>query len=63
MGLSFMTRVTIKDIAEKSGVSIATVSYVINKNRRVSPELAEKVEKTIQELGYFPDDIARLDRS
>ncbi len=43
---------TIKQIAEKAGVSIATVSHIINKTRYVSPELVEKVEKIIEETGY-----------
>lgn len=44
--------ITIKDIADKAGVSIATVSHVINKTRYVSPELAQKVEQIIRESGY-----------
>lgn len=43
---------TIKEIAKEAGVSIATVSHVINKTRYVSPELAEKVEEVIKRLGY-----------
>jgi len=43
---------TIKDIARLAGVSIATVSHVINKTRYVSPELIERVEKVIRETGY-----------
>lgn len=43
---------TIKDIAEVAGVSVATVSHVINKTRYVSPELKRKVEETIAETGY-----------
>lgn len=34
--------VTIKDVAKQAGVSIATVSHVINKTRYVSPELVKK---------------------
>jgi ribose transport system substrate-binding protein len=45
-------RPTIKQIAEKAGVSIATVSHVINKTRYVSPELMEKVINVIEETGY-----------
>lgn len=44
--------VTIQEIADKAGVSIATVSHVINKTRYVSPELCEKIEKLIVETGY-----------
>lgn len=43
---------TIKQIAEEAGVSIATVSHVINKTRYVSPELSKKVEQAMEKLGY-----------
>lgn len=43
---------TIHQIAEEAGVSIATVSHVINKSRYVSPELVERVEEVIRRLGY-----------
>ena len=46
-------KVRIIDIAELTGVSIATVSHVINHTRYVSPEIVEKVEKCIQETGYM----------
>ena len=48
-----MTKITIKDIAKRAGVSIATVSHVINKTRYVSPDLVERVEKIIIETGYY----------
>lgn len=51
--------VTIKDVAEKANVSIATVSAVINKNKFVSDELKERVNSAIQELNYRPNKIAR----
>ncbi|MDV2686944.1 LacI family DNA-binding transcriptional regulator, partial [Alkalihalophilus lindianensis] len=41
-----------KQIAEEAGVSIATVSHVINKTRYVSPELSKKVEQAMEKLGY-----------
>ncbi|MFP4975170.1 LacI family DNA-binding transcriptional regulator [Paenibacillus sp. CN-4] len=44
--------VTINEIAKEAGVSIATVSHVINKSRYVSPELVEKVEEIIKRTGY-----------
>lgn len=50
---------TIKDVAQKAGVSIATVSYVINKSRRVNPETAKRVCQAIQELNYHPNRIAQ----
>ena len=48
-------KVKITDVAKASGVSIATVSHVINHTRYVSPETTRKVEKAIQALGYSPD--------
>lgn len=44
--------VTIKDIASLSGVSVATVSHIINKTRYVSPELVQKVTAIMEETGY-----------
>lgn len=43
---------TIKSIAAEAGVSIATVSHVINKTRYVSPDLVAKVEAIIEKSGY-----------
>ncbi|OGO27681.1 MAG: hypothetical protein A2Z16_05425 [Chloroflexi bacterium RBG_16_54_18] len=51
--------ITIKDIAKKAGVSVATVSYVINESRRVSPDVTAKVLEAIDNLGYSPNAIAR----
>lgn len=51
--------VTIKDVAKKAGVSISTVSRVINESKPVSPEARRKVIKAIDELGYRPNEIAR----
>ncbi len=52
--------VTIKDVAEKAHVSIASVSYVINNGpRNVSTKTREKVEKAIKEIGYSPNIVAR----
>lgn len=44
--------VTLKDVAEKSGVSITTVSHVINKTRYVKKDTREYVLKIIEELDY-----------
>ncbi|GHU61420.1 LacI family transcriptional regulator [Clostridia bacterium] len=51
--------VTIKDIAVKSGVSMATVSRVINKAPHVSQKAEQKVLKAIDELNYIPSAYAR----
>jgi LacI family transcriptional regulator len=49
---------TIKDVAEKAGVSVMTVSRVINNSRYVSQETREKVERVMEELGYVPNALA-----
>lgn len=50
---------TIKDVAKKAGVGIATVSRVINHQPRVKEETRLKVEAVIRELGYTPNELAR----
>ena len=50
---------TIKDVAKKANVSIATVSRVINKLPGYTPETEKLVLKTIKELGYYPNELAR----
>ncbi|MFQ5641012.1 MAG: LacI family DNA-binding transcriptional regulator [bacterium] len=50
---------TIKDVAKKAGVSLSTVSLVINHKSYVSPETKEKVEAAIVELNYHPRRNAR----
>lgn len=51
--------VTIKDVAKMAGVSISTVSRVINNSKPVSTEIRQKVLDVINELGYKPNEIAR----
>jgi LacI family transcriptional regulator len=51
--------ITIKDIARQADVSVATVSYVVNKSRWVSPELTERVLRAIDQSGYSPNAVAR----
>ena len=54
-----MTRPTIKDIAEKAGVSITTVSLVLNgKELRISAETKKKIIKIANELNYRPNKLA-----
>lgn len=52
-------KLTIKDIANLSGVSKSTVSRVINNRKYVSKKNRERVSNIINELGYLPDNIAR----
>ncbi|MBS4178804.1 LacI family DNA-binding transcriptional regulator [Bacillus sp. FJAT-49731] len=51
--------ITIKDIAKEAGVSIATVSAVVNQTKYVSGELEGRVKHAIRKLGYRPNRIAR----
>jgi len=51
--------VTIKDVASHASVSVATVSAVINKNKYVSPELAQRVRESITALSYRRNSFAR----
>jgi LacI family transcriptional regulator len=48
-------RVTIRDIAKIAGVSIGTVSRVINQRKDVQAELRDRVEKVMQEINYHPN--------
>ncbi len=50
---------TIKDVAKKAGVSISTVSYIINNKKKVRPQTKELVLKAIKELNYSPNLVAR----
>jgi LacI family transcriptional regulator len=54
-----MARVTSKDVATQAGVSIATVSHVINRTRFVSEETRQKVLDAIAVLNYSPNAVAR----
>lgn len=51
--------VTVHDVAEKAGVSTSTVSRVISDNPKISNETKQKVIKIMEELGYYPNAIAR----
>lgn len=44
--------VTIKDVAKEAGVSIATVSMVVNNKGLISPRTTKKVERAIDKLNY-----------
>lgn len=53
------SRTTIYDIAKKAGVSIATVSRVLNNSPMVSMRSKEKVQSAIESSGYIPSALAR----
>lgn len=54
-----MKRVTISDVADRSGVSKSTVSHVINRTRFVEEDTKKRVLEVIEELGYRPSNVAR----
>ena len=54
-----MAATRIRDVAQRAGVSVGTVSNVLNKPDEVSPESLARVQKAIDELGYVRNDAAR----
>ncbi len=54
-----MNKPTIRDVAERAGVSTATVSRAINEPRSVSDKLQEEVMEAIEELDYKPSSVAK----
>ena len=51
--------VSIKDVSKLSGVSVMTVSRVINGSDNVREETRDKVKQAIQELDYIPNQLAK----
>ncbi|MDP4144543.1 MAG: LacI family DNA-binding transcriptional regulator [Bacillota bacterium] len=52
-------KITIKDVAKLAGVSPSTVSRVISDSSRISDETKRNVRSVMEELGYYPNAIAR----
>jgi len=55
-------KISIKDIANSLGISITTVSFILNgkaKEKRISEDLTKKVEEYIKEVGYKPSHLAQ----
>lgn len=50
---------SIRDVAERAGVSVGTVSNVLNHRERVAPESVRRVNEAIAALGYVRNDAAR----
>lgn len=50
---------TMKDVAQRAGVSPSTVSHVINETRFVSQQLRDRVLRAMRELNYQPSAVAR----
>ncbi len=60
-----MKRPTIRDVAQRAGVSISAVSYILNGSdkKKYAPETVERVRQAAQELAYVPSSIARSMRA
>lgn len=50
---------TMKDVADRAGVSIATVSFVVNNTKRVTPDTRARIEQAMQDLGFRLNLVAR----
>ncbi|MGN6445621.1 LacI family DNA-binding transcriptional regulator [Amnibacterium sp.] len=50
---------SIRDVAEKAGVSYQTVSRVLNEHPSLRPDTVDRVQAAIQDLGYRPNRAAR----
>ncbi|MBF4570654.1 LacI family DNA-binding transcriptional regulator [Plantibacter sp. VKM Ac-2880] len=50
---------SVKDVAARAGVSVGTVSNVLNRPEKVSPVTVERVHAAIDELGFVRNDAAR----
>ncbi|MHA0856103.1 LacI family DNA-binding transcriptional regulator [Paenibacillus sp. CMAA1364] len=50
---------TIHDVASKAGISVTTVSRVLNNRGYISDAMRKKVYSTMEELNYHPNEIAR----
>jgi LacI family transcriptional regulator len=50
---------SVKDVAALAGVSVGTVSNVLNGSTKVSPDAVDRVRSAIEELGYVRNDAAR----
>lgn len=59
MRCSQVNKVTIRDVAQRANVSVATVSHVINDTHYVSPKLRKQVLDAIEALNYRPNRLAQ----
>ena len=51
--------ITIKDISNACGLSVATVSRALNNQNEVNPKTAERVREIARQMGYYPNAAAR----
>jgi LacI family transcriptional regulator len=56
-------RLTIRDVARKAGVSVGTVSRVLNRKETVHADIRQRVHQAIDVLGYSPNYVAQSMRS
>lgn len=54
-----MQKITINDVAKHAGVSVTTVSRVLNNRGYISDATRSKVNDSIKQLGFIPNEIAR----
>src|SRR3546814_17587630 len=59
MGRSPRQSVTIRHVAAEAGVSLQTVSRVVNNEPNVRPQVRERVMEAVKQLGYVPSLAAR----
>lgn len=59
MKVVFFLATTIRDVAKRAGVSVATVSRVVNHLGGVKPDTEKKILKAMKELQYIPNLLAR----
>lgn len=57
------SRPTVRDVARQAGVSLGTVSRVLNGVPEVSPDIQKRVKTAIRELGFVPHGVAQSLRS
>jgi LacI family transcriptional regulator len=56
-------KTTIRDVARTAGVSVGTVSRVLNRNETVRAEIRDRVHRAIETLGFSPNHAAQSMRS
>ena len=54
-----MPQVSIRDVAERAGVALGTVSNVLNRPEKVAPATRDRVQAAIEQLGFVRNDAAR----
>jgi len=61
IGHTMGTRISIKDVAQRAGVSVTTVSHVLNETpgKRVNEDTRARVRQVAEDLGYRPNGMAR----